>query len=327
MPSDRGRRAVLLGLDDYGAALVLLCLVAYGALRVPNFLSEMNLSAILYQYSIIGLLALGQLLVVLTAGIDLSQGSLLALTSITTALVMVRHGPVLGALAGLALPTSVGVLSGLLVSRLRMPPFLVTLGTMGIARGMAMQIANAHPVPIHNEAFIAFGSGTLFHVPVSTFIWIAACVALHFFLTRRPFGRHVYAVGSSEESSRLSGVKVSSVKLTVYVISALLSAVGGVIWTSRLGSGSPVGGQNYELESIAAVVVGGASLFGGKGRVDGIVAGVLIFGVINSVLNLSGISPFWQGMIKGAVVLLAVALTQIRSRPDARAAEGGVAHA
>jgi len=198
---------------------------------------------------------------------------------------------------------------------------------MGIARGMAMQLANAHPVPIHDEAFIAFGSGTLLHVPVSTFIWAAACLALHLFLTRRPFGRHVYAVGSSEESSRLAGVKVTTVKLAVYVLSAFLCAVGGVIWTSRLGSGSPVGGQNYELESIAAVVVGGASLFGGRGRVDGIVAGVLIFGVINSVLNLSGISPFWQGMIKGAVVLLAVALTQLRFGGAARAGGGEMAHA
>jgi len=322
MSTDRGERQVLPRLNDYGAALVLLCLVAYGVFRVPNFLSEMNLSAILYQYSIIGLLALGQLLVVLTAGIDLSQGALLALTSITTALVMVRHGPVMGVLAGLAVPAGVGVVSGLLVSRLRMPPFLVTLGTMGIARGMAMRIANARPVPIHNEAFISFGSGTLIHVPVSTFLWVGASIGLAFFLTRRPFGRHVYAVGSSEESSRLSGVSVASVKLAVYVLSAFLCAVGGVIWTSRLGSGSPVGGQNYELESIAAVVVGGASLFGGKGRVDGVVAGVLIFGVINSVLNLSRISPFWQGMIKGAVVLLAVALTQVRSGAAIRAPEG-----
>jgi ribose/xylose/arabinose/galactoside ABC-type transport system permease subunit len=322
VPSDGRWRSVLAGLNDYSAALVLLCLLAYGALWVPNFLSEMNLSAILYQYSIIGLLALGQLLVVLTAGIDLSQGALLALTSITTALVMVNHGPVLGTLAGLTLPTCVGVVSGLLVSRLRMPSFLVTLGTMGVARGMAMQIANARPVPIHHEAFIAFGSGTLLHIPISAFVWVVACVAVHLFLTRRPFGRHVYAVGSSEESSRLSGVKVAAVKLTVYVLSAFLCAVGGVIWTSRLGSGSPVGGQNYELESIAAVVVGGASLFGGKGRVDGVFAGVLIFGVINSVLNLSGISPFWQGMIKGAVVLLAVALTQIRARAEAQATVG-----
>jgi len=301
-------------LNPYSAWIVLLVLVAYGAFGVRNFLSQMNLSAILYQYSIIGLLALGQFLVILTAGIDLSQGSVVALTSITAALVMTRYNVWLGIACGLLLATSMGAISGLLVSRTSMPPFLVTLGMMGVARGLAMQIANARPVPVYNDSFIAFGSSSLLGIPVSTYIWVGVALLCLFFLTRRPLGRYVYAVGSSEENCRLSGIKVPSVKLTVYVLSALLTAVGGVIWTSRLGSGSPVGGVNYELESIAAVVVGGGSLFGGKGRIDGVMAGVLIFGLINSILNLSGISPFWQGMIKGLIVLLAVALSQLRTR-------------
>jgi ribose transport system permease protein len=302
-------------LSPFSAWIVLLILFAYGSICVRNFISTENLSAILYQYSIIGLLALGQFLVILTAGIDLSQGSLVALTSITTALILSRYGIVAGIAGGVALVTVVGAASGILVSRTLMPPFLVTLGMMGIARGLALQIANARPVPVYNDAFIAFGSSSLFGIPVSTYIWLSAAILIHFFLTKRPWGRYVYAVGSNEENSRLSGIKVSSIKLGVYAASAALTSIGGVIWTSRLGSGSPVGGVNYELESIAAVVVGGGSLSGGKGRVDGVVAGVLIFGLINSVLNLSGISPFWQGMIKGLVVLLAVALSQLRSRP------------
>jgi ribose transport system permease protein len=314
MSSSANARRLWQRLNPYSAWIVLLVLVAYGAFGVRNFLSQMNLSAILYQYSIIGLLALGQFLVILTAGIDLSQGSVLALTSITTALVMARYNVWLGVACGLALATSMGAISGLLVSRTSMPPFLVTLGMMGVARGTAMQIANARPVPVYSDSFIAFGSSSLLGIPVSTFIWVGIALLTLFFLNRRPLGRYVYAVGSSEENCRLSGIKVPSVKLTVYVLSALLTAVGGIIWTSRLGSGSPVGGVNYELESIAAVVVGGGSLFGGKGRVDGVVAGVLIFGLINSILNLSGISPFWQGMIKGLIVLLAVALSQIRTR-------------
>jgi ribose/xylose/arabinose/galactoside ABC-type transport system permease subunit len=300
-------------LSPYSAWIVLAVLLAYGAVGVRNFLSQMNLSAILYQYSIIGLLALGQLLVILTAGVDLSQGSLVALTSITTALVMAKYNVWLGITCGVALATAMGTVSGLLVSRTTMPPFLVTLGVMGIARGMAMQIANARPVPIYNDRFIAFGSGSLLWIPISTYIWVAVALLSIWFLNRRPLGRYIYAVGSSEENCRLSGIKVPSVKLVVYVLSALLTSIGGVIWTSRLGSGSPVGGVNYELESIAAVVVGGGSLFGGVGRVDGVMAGVLIFGLINSILNLSGISPFWQGMIKGAIVLLAVALSQLRA--------------
>ena len=306
-------------LNPYSTAVVLGLLVIYGAACAPNFLSTMNLSAILYQYSIIGLLALGQFIVILTGGIDLSQGSLIALTSITTALVMSAYGVWAGVAAGIALATAMGVISGLLISRYRMPAFLVTLGMMGIARGLAMQIANARPVPIHVDGFISFGSSSLLLIPTSTYIWAAAGLIVLFFLSRRPVGRHIYAVGSSEENSRLSGINVVSVKLLVYVLSAFLTAIGGVIWTARLGSGSPVGGQNYELESIAAVVVGGCSLFGGRGRVDGVIAGVLIFAVINSVLGLSGISPFWQGMIKGVVVLLAVALSQIQTTPQASA--------
>lgn len=308
-------RGVARRLGPYSAWIVLLLLLAYGCIGVPNFLSTENLSAILYQYSIIGLLALGQFLVVLTAGIDLSQGSLVALTSITTALILSRYGIVAGIAGGVTLVTAVGVGSGLLVSRTSMPPFLVTLGMMGLARGLALQIANARPVPIYNDAFIAFGSSSFLWIPLSTYIWLGASLLVYLFLRRRPWGRYVYAVGSSEENSRLSGIKVPSIRLGVYVASAVLTSIGGLIWTARLGSGSPVGGVNYELESIAAVVVGGASLFGGKGRVDGVIAGVLIFGLINSVLNLSGISPFWQGMIKGLIVLLAVALSQMRSRP------------
>lgn len=318
MKTDQRIQTILRRLNPYSALIVLLVLVVYGAVGVRNFLSQMNLSAIFYQYSIIGLLALGQFLVILTEGIDLSQGSLVALTSITSALIMTRHGVWLGVLGGVALATSMGVISGLLVSRTSMPPFLVTLGMMGVSRGLAMQIANAKPVPVYIDSFLEFGYASLFRIPISTYIWAGTCLLIFFFLSRRPMGRYVFAVGSNAENCRLAGIKVPSVKLMVYVLSALLTAIGGVIWTSRLGSGSPVGGVNYELESIAAVVVGGCSLFGGKGRIDGVVAGVLILGVINSILNLSGISPFWQGMIKGAIVLLAVALSQMRTRNGVR---------
>lgn len=298
--------------NRHGALILLILLVAYGTLGLPNFLTEFNLAAIFYQYSVIGLLALGQLLVILTAGIDLSQGAVVALTSITTAKIMSAYGLLPGILGGIALATCMGVISGLLVSRTSMPPFLVTLGMLGISRGLAMQIANARPVPVDIKSFKAFGQSSLWGIPASAFIWAAASIILYYFLSRRRLGRYIYAVGSSEENARLSGVNVARVKLTVYTLSAFFTAIAGVIWTARLGSGSPVGGGNYELESIAAVVVGGANLFGGEGTILGTVAGVLIFGVINSILNLLWISPFLQGMIKGAIVLLVVALSQLR---------------
>ncbi len=298
--------------NRHSALILLIILVVYGALGLPNFLTEFNLAAIFYQYSVIGLLALGQLLVILTAGIDLSQGAVVALTSITTAKIMSSYGLLPGILGGIALATCMGIISGLLVSRTNMPPFLVTLGMLGISRGLAMQIANARPVPVHIKSFKVFGQSSMAGIPVSTFIWAAACLCVYYLLSRRRLGRYIYAVGSNSENSRLSGINVTTVKLTVYTISALLTAIGGVIWTARLGSGSPVGGVNYELESIAAVVIGGANLFGGEGTILGTVSGVLIFGVINSILNLLWISPFLQGMIKGAIVLLVVALSQLR---------------
>jgi ribose transport system permease protein len=293
--------------------IVLLLLILYGVLRVRWFVSEANLSAIFYQYSIIGLLALGQFLVILTGGIDLSQGALVALSSITTATVIADWGLLAGAAAGILMGAAVGLLNGLLVSRTNMPPFLVTLGSMGIARGLALQIANSRPVPVKNELFLQFGEIKIIGIPISAYIWVAACLAAAYVLYRRPSGMHVFAVGSSEENSRLAGIRVQRVKLAVYVASSMVTALGGIIWTARLGSGSPIGGSGYELESIAAVVVGGASLSGGTGKIGGLAAGVLVFGVINSILNLSGISPFVQGMLKGLIVIAAIAVKEIQT--------------
>jgi ribose/xylose/arabinose/galactoside ABC-type transport system permease subunit len=294
------------------ALLALVVVFLSGALFIPTFLTRLNLSAILYQYAIIGFLALGQLLVILTAGIDLSQGSLVALTSIVTASLMARYGVLPAVLGGLAASTLLGISNGLLVARTRIPPFVVTLGMMGVARGLAQLISDAKPISIEVESFIDFGRSNLWGFPVSALLWLGAGLLLSIFLNQRRLGRHIYAVGGSQESARLSGIDIGKIKLLVYALSGLLTAIGGVIWTARLSSGSPIGGTNYEMESIAAVIVGGGSLFGGIGSVSGTLVGVLLFGVINSILNLVGISPYWQGTIKGALILLAVALSQVR---------------
>ena len=293
-------------------ALMVLCL--FGSLLFPNFLTKLNLSAIAFQYSIIGFLALGQLMVILTEGIDLSQGSMVAFTSIVVATLMERYGMPVAILGGILATTLLGALNGLLVSRTPIPAFVVTLGMLGIARGLALLISGAEPIAIAEPAFTSFGRSRLWELPVSLLLWVAVGVVLYLFLTRRRFGRHIYAVGGSQEGARLSGVNVQRVKFLVYVFSAFLTSIGALIWASRLRSGSPIGGSGYELESIAAVVVGGGSLFGGHGTVVGTFAGVLIFGVINSCLNLAGISPYWQGTLKGIMILLAVGLSQLRRR-------------
>jgi ribose transport system permease protein len=292
------------------AALIVLFLI--GGFFVPNFISKQNFSAIMYQYAIIGFLALGQLLVILTAGIDLAQGSLVAFTSIVVAQSMSRFGIVPAVLAGVAATTILGLVSGLIVSRTKIPAFVVTLGMMGIARGLALVFADAKPIPIENDAFIAFGRMNLFGIPASAILLVLVSLGLAYFLRHLRLGRYIFSVGGSEESARLTGIDVKKVKLFVYAASAFLTSIGGVIWTARLNSGSPIGANNYEMESIAAVIVGGGNLFGGVGSVWGTLIGILLFGSINSILNLVGISPYWQGTIKGVLILLAVALSQIR---------------
>lgn len=298
--------------NKYSAVLALFIITLYGVLFVPNFLASTNLTAIMFQYSIIGFLALGQLLVIITGGIDLSQGSFVALTSVVLATAMNTAGLFPSMLIAIFACSGLGLLTGLIVAKTNIPPFVATLGMLGIGRGLAKFVANAKPVPITDPTIRSIGRETIFGVPVSFVLWIAAAVIMIYFLRNRRLGRYIYAVGSSEESSRLAGINIQKVKIFVYFMSALLTAFGAIIWAARLGSGSPIGGSNYEMESIAAVVVGGASLAGGAGSVVGTMAGVLLFGVINSILNLSGISPFWQGAIKGAIILLAVILSQIQ---------------
>lgn len=299
------------------AALILLGVA--GTLLVPNFAGRQNFSAILYQYAIIGFLALGQLLVILTSGIDLSQGSVVAFTSIVTAGLMRTQAPVIAVTGGLLSAGLLGLVNGLLVSRTRIPPFVVTLGMLGIARGLALLLSDAKPIAVEVAGFFAFGRLNVWGLPVSAILLILTAIGLSFFLRQRRTGRYIYAVGGSEESARLSGVNVQKIKLLVYTLCGILTGIGGVIWTARLSSGSPIGANNYELESIAAVIVGGGSLFGGIGSVSGTLVGVTLFGVINSILNLLGISPYWQGTIKGVLILMAVALGQVqRSRPAAK---------
>lgn len=310
------RRLTTAGLTAWfernSSLVALLVLIIAGALLVPNFATQQNFSAILYQYSIIGFLALGQLLVILTSGIDLSQGSLVAFTSIVVALLMRGQNIAVAVAGGVAAGTLMGLFSGLLVSRTSIPPFVVTLGMLGIGRGLALVLSDAKPVSVEIESFVDFGRANLLGVPLSTVLLVIVSLGVAYFLRQRRMGRYVYAIGGSEESARLSGIDVKNVKLLVYALSGLLTAVGGVIWTARLSSGSPIGANSYEMESIAAVIVGGGSLFGGIGSVSGTLVGVSLFGVINSILNLLGISPYWQGTIKGVLILLAVALGQIR---------------
>lgn len=290
------------------AALALLVVIG---IFIPNFVSAGNVSSILYQYSVIGLLAFGQLAVVLTSGIDLSQGSLVAFGSVVLGLLLPVAGPILAIPLSIAVVGLCGAFNGLLVARTSLPPFIVTLGMMGIGTGLALTLANAKPVVISDPVISNIGTTVVLGViPLGAILWAAVGLVLAVFFGQHKVGRYFYAIGGTAEGARISGVPVRSTRLLAYTVSGLCVGIAAVLYAGNLGIGNPTGGVGYELEAIAAVVVGGGSLFGGHGRIATTAAGVLVLGCISSILNLTGVPQFWQGAVKGTVLLLAVVLGQ-----------------
>jgi ribose transport system permease protein len=302
---------------ESGGLVVLL--VAVGALTLASneFLTGGNLSNLARQVAIFGIIAVGQLLVILTAGIDLSVGSVLGLSGAVTAQLLVAGlvAPV-AILVGLAIGGALGLANGLLVTRFKLPPFIATLGMLGIARGVVLVITDAKTVQGNGlpEAFQSIANGTVLGVPNLLIIAAGVTVAVWFLLTRTVFGRYIYAVGSNPESARLAGVPVAMVTVAVYAISGLLAGLGGVLLTSRLGAGIPTAGTGFELNAIAACVIGGASLFGAKGSALGAAAGALIMGVLNNGGNLLAINAFYLQIAIGVLILVAVGFDQMNTR-------------
>jgi len=281
-----------------------------------TFFTQRNLMNVLRQNSFTTVLAVGVTLTILTAGIDLSVGSVVALSGVLCADVLAHgHGIAAGLAVGLAVGAAVGLVNGALVTRVRIPPFLVTLATMLIVRGAAQKYTGARTIPIPEPVASAFSvlSDGLFPVAI-----MAAVLALAGFgLARTPFGRHVYAVGGNAEAARLCGIRVPRVLLVVYVLCGLLAGLAGVMVASRLASGYPNAGLFYELDAVAAAVVGGTSLFGGRGSVWGTLAGALFIGILNNGLNLYEVQQYDQQMVKGAVLLLATSLDRWRTKETA----------
>jgi ribose transport system permease protein len=298
-----------------GALVVLL--VLFGALTLASneFLTGNNLANLARQVAIFGIIAVGQLLVILTAGIDLSVGSVLGLSGAVTAELLVHGWPIpLAILIGLLVGVLLGLVNGSLVAYAGLPPFIVTLGMLGIARGIVLVLTNASTVQPLPNSFANIANGSLLGVPNLLWVFVAVAAVAAFVLRRTVFGRYVYAVGSNPESARLSGVPVTKILVTVYVISGLLAALGGVLFTSRLNAGIPTAGTGYELNAIAACVIGGASLFGAKGSAFGAAAGALIVATLNNGGNLLAINPFYLQIGIGLLILLAVFFDQWQGR-------------
>ncbi|HVW20336.1 MAG TPA: ABC transporter permease [Opitutaceae bacterium] len=306
-------------LSRYSTVLALAAMAAALALGTDTFLTASNLLNVLRQISVNLCLSIGMTLVILSGGIDLSVGSVLALAGAVAA-GLLKHGFVLpggavgaevtvsGALlAGLLVGGACGGANGLAVTRFGLPPFVATLGMLSIARGLTLLWTGGFPINDLGPGFGFLGTGRVAGVPMP--VWISGLLALVFFgVTRRTrWGRRLYAVGGNARAAALSGVNVAGVQLAAYVLAGALSGVAGLLAAARLDSATPSAGAGYELDSIAAVVIGGTSLSGGRGSVPGTVLGCLIIGVLNNGLVLLGVSPFWQQVIKGAVILLAAA--------------------
>jgi ribose transport system permease protein len=298
-------------LSEYAifAALVIEFVVL--ALATDSFFTVDNLSNVLRQNAFTAIIAAGMTFVILTGGIDLSVGSVVGLGGVVCADVLAHgHGLAAGAGAGLLVGLSVGAINGLAVTRLRVPAFVVTLAMMLVARGGAYKYTDARTISGMPESFSRLsGSAT------TAFIMIAVFVIAWVVLMRTPFGRHVYATGGNQDAAWLSGVRVDRVRLAVYLLSGVTAGLAGVLVASRLNAGYPRAGELYELDAIAAVVVGGTSLFGGRGSLWGTLAGAFFIGILNNGLNLFRVSPYDQLIVKGGVLLVAASLDRWRSSP------------
>jgi len=292
--------------ENYSIYLVLIGLFIGGAVSSGAFLKVANLLNVLRQVSILGLISIGMTFVILTAGIDLSVGAVLGLTSIVLALMMPK-GIVVAIPVALLCGVVVGLANGVGVTKGGMPPFIVTLGMMSVARGLALFISKGQVIEFSSTYFEVVGAGRIKGlIPVPALVFLGTLGLASFFLRNTVFGRNIYAVGANEEAARLSGISIENVKIAVYLLSGFLASIGGLVFASLLSVGVPTGGEGIELDAIAAVIIGGTSLFGGAGGMSGTFAGVLIIGLINNILNLNNISPYIQQLAKGLIILIAV---------------------
>ena len=296
------------------AGLLGLCLLLW--ILTPHFLTISNLLNVLEQTSINAVIAVGMTFVILSAGIDLSVGSVLALSGVVMATLLQQDWPVAAAIAvGLLMGFGFGALNGVAIAWGRLPPFIATLGMMSIARGCALLFTEGRPVSGFDQTFRSLATARMLGIPAPVIITAAVYVVARFVLSSTRFGRYVYAMGGNEEATRLSGVNVRLHKMLVYGVSGLTSGIAAVLLTARLNSAQPIAGIMYELDAIAAVVIGGTSLAGGEGGVGGTLIGALIMGVLRNGLNLLGVSSFLQQVVIGLVIVFAVLLdTVLKSR-------------
>jgi ribose transport system permease protein len=295
--------------------LTLIALFIALSIASPNFLTSTNLSSVVRQTAVINIMALGMTLVIISGGIDLSVGSILALAGLLGTRAMERHAGIpAGLLIGVFMGTLCGFANGAMITFLRINPFIVTLGTMGIFRGLALIVSNGLPVHDIPPSFSYLGEGSLLGVPFVLWILLVCALAMHVLLEHTRLGRYAFAIGSNPDAAFYAGVPVRFHTIAVFSIAGLLTGLAGMIEASRLMTGQPTGGQGYELQAIAAVVIGGGSLRGGEGSVLGTLIGAFIMGLLSNGSDLLGANPYWQQVLIGAVIIMAVSFDELRKR-------------
>jgi ribose/xylose/arabinose/galactoside ABC-type transport system permease subunit len=302
-------------------AIVILGILIY--IRNSNFGTLFNIQVILRQVAIYGLLAIAQMLIIITAGIDLSVGSLVAFVGVVEALLYTKFSWSLPLIlfAGLLTAVAIGFYHGIAVSKWLIPPFIITLGSLSIWRGMATGLTKSYPVLIDKASFRWLGQGQIWIVPVPVFILGIVALLLSYILNRTSFGRNIYAIGGNIEAARLSGIPVTRVLIITYSLASFLVGIAGTIVAGRLAEGLPSVGNGYELNAIAAAIIGGTSFFGGTGTVVGTLLGALLMSVIDNSLILGGISPYWYTLVVGTIIVLAVTIDVVSTNRRRRAEE------
>ncbi|MFN8468059.1 MAG: ABC transporter permease [Caldilineaceae bacterium] len=312
-------------LRKYGIVLILLGMLIAMTFLSPAFLTARNLLNIVRQISVMGLIAIGVTMVIITGGIDLSSGSVLALAAVVATSLAQRLDwaeikfpgldvPVfVPILAALAVGAVCGLVNGSLIARFKIPPFIATLGMMTVARGFAL-IYSERPVSGLKDSYTYIGQGEPFGIPVPILILALVAITAHVLLNNTRFGRHIYALGGNEQAARISGINIGRVKIGVYTIAGLLAGLSGLVLSSRIGSGQPGLGLGYELDAIASAVIGGTSLSGGIGTIWGTIVGALIIGVLNNGLDLLNVSAYWQTIVKGSIIVIAVIIDERKNR-------------
>jgi ribose transport system permease protein len=305
--------------QEFGVVLILMAMVVFLSIYTDTFLASTNIFNILRAFSWIAISAFGQCMVIITTGVDLSVGSVMGLSGLASAMLLARGVPVsIAVVGGLAVGLIVGLANGLMITKGKLPPFIATLGTLLMARGLCYGLTGGWPVRSLPQSFRSLGQYDIpignVGVPLPLIFMLVLAVITSLFLSRSTWGYRIYAVGGNEEATRLSGINTDRIKIMVYSICGFLTAIGGVLMTARLGVAAPTAADAYELDVIAAAVVGGTSFSGGEGTILGVLVGAAIMQVLRTGLVLTGVSAYWLQAVQGLVIVTAIMFDQLRKR-------------